>query len=75
MLLTLHVKPKSGIDKITPISEGVYKVFVKAPPCGGQANAKVLELLAKYLNIPKSRLQIKMGKTASEKLIAVLPEL
>jgi len=42
-----------------------------AVPEKGKANKKVIEIISKYLKIPKSRIRILKGETSKEKLIKI----
>jgi uncharacterized protein YggU (UPF0235/DUF167 family) len=44
---------------------------VTAAAEGGAANAAIIKLLAKQLNVPKSAIQIRRGQTARHKLLEV----
>ena len=44
---------------------------VKAPPVDGAANAALIQLLAKTVGVPKSRVTLVSGATARNKIIEV----
>jgi len=68
LTVKVHVRAaKPGVEKI---GERDYKVSVKAAPTRGKANAEVIELLASYLNVPRSCLTIVRGETSHQKLVA-----
>jgi uncharacterized protein YggU (UPF0235/DUF167 family) len=76
MLLAVRVTPRGGRDAV----EGwvrddggrlLLKVRVAAAADDGQANAAVLELLAKALRRPRSSLALVSGQTARVKRIEV----
>ncbi|MHB0936302.1 MAG: DUF167 domain-containing protein [Armatimonadota bacterium] len=69
---TFHitVKPKSPRNKAVKAAEGVL-VRVTAPPVEGAANAAVVEVLAKALGVPKSRLAITAGASGRVKRVTV----
>jgi uncharacterized protein YggU (UPF0235/DUF167 family) len=68
LTVKVHARaPKPGVEKT---GEREYKVSVKAAPTKGKANAEVIELLASYLNVPRSSLTIVRGETSHRKLIA-----
>lgn len=73
MKIIVHVRPGAREQKVEKIDEGPYKVWVKAVPDKGKANAEMVELLAEYFHVPKSAVQIVIGKTAREKLVEVGP--
>lgn len=73
----VKVTPKAASSRIGKLIEGSFskqtlKVYVTAPPADNLANKAVIELLAKYLNCPKSKISIISGSTSKEKKILVL---
>jgi uncharacterized protein (TIGR00251 family) len=68
--LTVKVHARASKPGVEKTGEREYKVSVKAAPTKGKANAEVIELLASYLNVPRSSLTIVRGETSHHKLIA-----
>lgn len=68
--LALRVTPGARVEAVT-IEDGQLAVKVRAKPSDGEANAAVLELVAKALRVPASRLTLLKGATSREKLIGV----
>lgn len=50
---------------------GVYKVYVSVPPVEGRANQRIIELLADFFKVKKSRITIISGLKSKEKTITV----
>jgi uncharacterized protein YggU (UPF0235/DUF167 family) len=71
--LTVKVQARAAKPGVEKTGEREYKVHVKAAPSKGEANAEVIELLASYLNVPRSSLKIVRGGTSRHKLIAFDP--
>lgn len=74
--VALRVTPRGGsdaIDGIETLADGrsVVKVRVRAIAEGGEANKAVIELLAKSLRVPKSRLRVMSGTTSRFKQVAI----
>ncbi len=69
--LRLRVSPRSSRPGLGPLHAGAWRVRVSAAPQGGKANAAVLELLARALDLPRGRLELIAGRTAREKVVAV----
>ena len=61
--------PKPGIDGFMP--DGTLKVRVCEAPVKGKANKAVLRLLAEYLSLPESALELISGASSSRKLVRV----
>lgn len=72
MIIRVKVKPQSSQSRVEKVSGNEYRVWVHASPEKGKANRAVIELLSKYLNIPKSRLKIKKGETNRLKFLEIL---
>jgi uncharacterized protein (TIGR00251 family) len=70
--ITIRLQPASNKDEITGwMDDGTLKVKVKVKPVEGQANASLINLLSKRLQIPKSRIEIVMGEKSKQKTIRV----
>ncbi len=76
----VKVIPKSRqekIEKIQPpdndsrIGEWYLKLWVKEPAEKGKANSATIELLARYFNVPKKAISIKMGKGSRRKTVEI----
>jgi uncharacterized protein (TIGR00251 family) len=72
MLLKVKVKPNSKKTSVEKLEDESLKVNLKAPPVDGKANEELVEVLSKFLKIPKSHIMIKAGKTSKDKLIQIL---
>ena len=72
MLIEVHVTPKASTNQIIKdLGAGIYRVRTTAAPEKGEANKKVLELLAQELKLPKSKLTIVSGLTSKRKLVRI----
>ena len=47
------------------------EVALAAPPADGAANAELLEVLARALSLPKSALELTLGKSSKHKVVEV----
>lgn len=68
----LTVKPASKQERVEKIDETHYRVWVKAPATEGRANGALLEVFARYLDLPKSRLTMVRGIKSKVKVIEIL---
>ena len=50
---------------------GVYKVYVCASPEKGKANKEVVEVLSRFFNIKRTKVEILKGFTSREKVIHI----
>jgi hypothetical protein len=72
----VRLTPKGGRDRIEGWTTGAdgkahLKARVAAPPEGGKANAALIALLAKTLDVKKSAIHIVAGETARLKTVAI----
>lgn len=70
--LALRVTPRAARNTVT-LKDGQLRVTVTTVPEDGKANAAVVQLLAKALGIPKSRLTLVRGATSRDKLFRIEP--
>lgn len=74
--LTVRLTPRGGrdaIDGIETLSDGrpVLKVRVRVAPSEGEANAALIALLARELDVPRSAVTLVAGATARLKTLSV----
>lgn len=66
------VQPRASRAKVGPVHDGRLKVSVTSPPVDGEANAAVIELLAKTLGVARSAVSVVAGATSRRKTVRVL---
>ena len=71
ILLPVRVKPRGKANKIEGVRDGALLVSVTAAPTDGQANAAVIETLAKALGCAKSTLSLARGQKSREKMVCI----
>jgi uncharacterized protein len=69
--ITVKVKPNSRENSVKETGLNTYEIKVSVPPEKGKANDKVIELLAKFLNIPKSAINLRSGSTSRNKIFEI----
>ncbi len=69
-ILKVRVIPRARTEGIVEEDRGLV-IKVRDPPEGGKANRRVIELVAKYLNVPKSKIEIIRGHRSRDKLLKV----
>jgi uncharacterized protein len=67
----ISVKTSSGKSRIVGEQNGVLKVEVTAPPVEGKANAAIIKLIARSLDVAPSRVSIVAGGKSKKKRISV----
>ncbi|WPM31584.1 DUF167 domain-containing protein [Hydrogenobacter sp. T-2] len=74
MILRVRAKPKSKVEWVKEVEEGIYEVAVKEPPEDGRANERIIELLAKHFGVSKSKVQLLRGSTSRLKVFEVIKD-
>ena len=69
--LPLQAKPKASWNGLAGVHAGRLKVAVTAAPEKGKANAAVLEVLAKALELKRSQVSLVAGETDPRKTVLV----
>ena len=72
MKISVIVKANARKNSVQMQDDGGLLVQVNVPPIEGRANKKVIELLAKFLNKPKSSFSIRSGQKSRYKIVEVL---
>lgn len=69
MKLFVTAKPNAKQNRVEEVDATHFRVWVKARPDKGLANQAVVETLAAYLKIPKSRLSMVAGHKSKTKTL------
>ena len=69
--LDILVKPRSSSDRILLGDSGEVAVAVCAPPVDGEANDRVVRVIARALGVSRGSVRIVRGQTGRRKTIAV----
>lgn len=71
-MLRIKVIPRSSKNEIVgEMTSGAIKIKLTAAPVDGEANKKLIALLSKEWNIPKSGITIVKGEKGREKVIEI----
>ncbi len=65
------VQPRASRAKVGPLHDGRLKVAVTSPPVDGEANAAVIELLAKRLGVARGAVTVIAGASSRRKTVHV----
>ncbi len=71
MRVTVRVVPRARRAAVERLADGAIRVAVTAPAHEGQANDAVIEALAAFFGIPRSRVRIVLGRTARRKVVEI----
>ncbi|HVI00633.1 MAG TPA: DUF167 family protein [Enhygromyxa sp.] len=69
--LDVQAVPRSSRDAIGQPHGERLKLHVKAPPVDGEANAAILKLLAKTLELPRDAIELVAGQTGKRKTVRI----
>jgi len=61
--------PKSSRSRVERREDGSYEVWVREAPDKGRANEAVMEALAGFLGLPRSRVKLRSGAASRHKVI------
>jgi uncharacterized protein len=65
------VQPRASRAKIGPMHDGRIKIAVTAPPVDGEANAAVIELVARRLGVARGCVEVIAGATSRRKTLKI----
>ena len=66
----VRVTPHARQNKVVE-SDGVLRVYTTIVPENGRANAAVVDLLAEYFDVPKSKIHILRGLSGRDKVVSI----
>lgn len=65
------VKTKSKKEGVFQIEPDKFEVRVNVLPIEGRANKRIIELLSKFLGVPKSKLELINGEKSKVKVFKI----
>jgi len=65
------VQPRASREKIGPVHGDRLKIAVTAPPVEGEANAAVVDLLARALGVARGAVEVVAGAASRRKTVRV----
>ena len=68
---TVRAVPSTSKSEIVGCYDGALKVRLAAAPVDGAANAELVKVLAKFLDVSKSSVEIISGETSKTKQVKV----
>ncbi len=70
--LSVLVQPRASRSRIVGEHDGMLKIQLAAPPVDGEANAALIELLARLLGVPKRQISLVSGEASRRKRVRVV---
>ena len=65
------VQPRASRAKVGPLHDGRLMVAVTSPPVDGEANAAVIELIAKSLGVARGAVTVVAGASSRRKTVRI----
>jgi uncharacterized protein (TIGR00251 family) len=69
ILIKVRVQPRSSRNEVAGLQGDALKVRVTAPPVEGEANARLIELLADEFGLRRSDIEIVKGSSSRTKVV------
>ncbi|MEK2689796.1 DUF167 domain-containing protein [Bdellovibrio sp. GT3] len=69
--LHLFIQPKSSKNQVVGNHNGELKIKVSAPPVDGEANAELINYLAKLFKVAKRNISLVKGETGRHKVVEI----
>ena len=69
IIISVKVIPGSSKSEISEIIDGVLKIKLNSPPIEGKANKECIEVISKFLKLPKSSIEIVSGTKSKNKSV------
>ncbi len=67
--INIRVIPRARRNAVESAPDGTLRVYTTAAPADGDANAAVIKMLARHLDVPKTSIKIIRGLTSRDKVI------
>ena len=71
MKIKIYIQPNSKKSGYAGLYDGIPKLKITAPPVDGAANAEIIKIFSKLLNIPKSEIVISSGQASRIKILDI----
>ena len=71
MTFDVLVQPRASRGKLGPVHDNRLKIAVTSPPVDGEANAAVIELVAKSLGVARGAVEVIAGASSRRKTLRV----
>jgi len=69
--LCIKVIPRASKSGVQGLHGDALKIRLHAPPVDGKANEALIRFLAKTLDVPRARIEIRSGQTSRRKTIRI----
>lgn len=69
--LQIHIQPRASKNEVVGIYNGALKIRVTSPPVEGAANDLLMRFISKWLELPKSGVEIVSGDKSRHKILKI----
>ncbi len=69
--LSVYVQPRASANHLVGLQGDALKIRLTSPPVEGAANKALIEFMAQYLGLAKSRIQVLKGGHSRQKLLRI----
>lgn len=70
-VIRVTVKPRARVSELTSVADGTFIARLRSAPADGQANAELVELVARSFSCSKSAVAIKSGASSRTKRVTI----
>lgn len=71
MKIKVYIQPNSKKSGYAGLYDGLPKIKITAPPVDGAANAEIIKIFSKLLNVSKSEVTISSGQASRLKILDI----
>ena len=71
VVLSVYIQPRASANQVVGLQGEALKIKLTAPPVEGAANKALVEFMAQYLGLAKSRIQVAKGDRSRQKQLRI----
>ena len=71
LVFSVYVQPRASANQVAGLQGEALKIRLTSPPVEGAANKALIEFMAQYLELAKSRIQVVKGGHSRHKQLRV----
>lgn len=72
IILSIYVIPRSSKTEVMGLYGDFLKIKLKSPPVDNEANEELIRFISEKVKIPKSNIEIILGKTQKKKVLSLI---
>jgi uncharacterized protein (TIGR00251 family) len=71
LCIAVRVKPRAKCDEVAGVKDDRLQIRTTAPPANGKANKAAAALLADFLDVAPTKIELRRGRTHRDKQFLV----